>query len=352
MTEYSGLTFDNFGYMPGNPLYPGAPPTNPTKVGKLDGQPTLALKDFSASAFSGSSVGGFIYGGNDWFMDTIHIKPQPVDFGSIFGPKLININVLPMFRDGRVVNLLSIDFSALGAGVSVTSNPPPLAFGLYQQRIIGITATPDGDPSFDDYTIWDFDLRDIRIRMLGTRLVPFTLDADMSDSINQTFGFVTDIMTAKRGDEQRVQLKEIPRTTQEFTVNCVDERDAQLLQSMLWGWQWRVFGVPIWQDAQRLSVALSPGATVINIPTTVGYDFAVGGIVFLWKDAHTWEAVTISAVNPTSLTTAPVAGTWAVRSTIVLPMKLGRLKSKEDVQWTDVDKSGGRFSFDMEASEE
>lgn len=342
-------------WTPGGSI-PAAPPVNPAprpqpswtaRQGGLSTVPSQYLGNLAAARnYAGSAA---ITGFNKWFVDTIWIKPLIMDFGSIFAPKVLTITFLNTYRT-EVRTLQAIDLTAIGAGVSLTSGSIPFTLTHLEQDSLQFTATPDGDPNFDGFGIFEWDHRDIPIRFLGTRLVPFTLDADMNDPINQAIAYVTDIMRAKRGDEQRVQLKEIPRIALEFSVMCVDERDAQLLQTMLQGWQFRVYGVPIWQDGQRLPVALSPNDTVINLPTTANYDFEVGGICFIWGDAHTWEAVTVEAINPTSLTVAPVSGSWPV-GTIILPMKLGRLSPTEDLVWHDVDIASARLRFSMEATE-
>ena len=82
--------------------------------------------------------------------------------------------------------------------------------------------------------------------------------------------------------------------------------------------------VPIWTDAQRLTVQATSGAGTVTVPTTT-YDYDTNGYVILWASPTSYEVVAIQSLNSTTLTLEEnLVSTWPI-GTVVAPARLGRL---------------------------
>ena len=113
-------------------------------------------------------------------------------------------------------------------------------------------------------------------------------------------GYLTDVIgPAAAGDEQRVQLRAIPRHGLEFTWADLDSREAQLLASLLYRSAER-WVVPCWPVVTAAARDVTAEATRVYLPA--GYwatslwalwalEAAAGALyVVLWRNAWDWEA--------------------------------------------------------------
>jgi hypothetical protein len=86
------------------------------------------------------------------------------------------------------------------------------------------------------------------------------------------------------------------------------------------------FMLPIWPDVQCLTATLDVGSDSIDV-TTAGYDFVAGGSAVLWRDALTWEILSIATVEDGALTlSTPTANAWGTGDRLY-PLRRARLQS-------------------------
>lgn len=295
----------------------------------------------------------FVRGDNHdsiWF-EKIHIEPRSVDLGFVLSSQTFTVRIWNAYRHrSRTIDDIEITGTS---GVSLAS-PPSLPQNLpaTEQYSYTVQLEADGAPFIDNVIHWQFDPTELgeTLTITGVRLVPMPFISDNDQPPSQSIGFLTDLLTAERGDEQRLQLRAVPQYGLEYTVTNELEIDAQLFQALLFGWQARAYGVPLWHDAQALASAVSNGQPVIPV-TTQYRAFTVGGLAFLWRSPREWEVLTISEVNADNLVvTTDVANAWPQGVTYVMPMQLGRLTDTEEITWRDVDISSMRLRFTMEAT--
>ena len=103
----------------------------------------------------------------------------------------------------------------------------------------------------------------ILIPLTGKRVVPFTWLPDWHNSVNDSYEWVTDVLTSYDGSEQRRGVRKYPRRTIEFSPFAAAD-DRRNFESTLFGWGSKTFAVPVWQDQRSLASSLSSGSTSIS----------------------------------------------------------------------------------------
>jgi hypothetical protein len=203
-----------------------------------------------------------------------------------------------------------------------------------QSRQFQAVVPQDGDAQILNTVVFVFPGVDgTDLVVTGTRITVFGPDPDWTEPIRERTEYLTEILAAYNETEQRIQLRTKPRTVLTFRVLTLERKDTATLDALLWGWQSRVFGVPFWPDAQRLLADVNIGDTVIQVDTSYR-KFEAGGLMVLWRDMHTHEALSIQNVGPTSLQlAAPTTKAWpADGRTYVIPVLSGRLPDQVQVR--------------------
>lgn len=140
----------------------------------------------------------------------------------------------------------------------------------------------------------------------------------------ERLAFSTFVLKHQDGSEQRRQIRLYPRRQLQYrcTVQDIDNERALALSKMRYA-QNSIVLVPVWSDVSRLSTSITMGATSISLDT-VGYDYDVGGYVFLRTPAGVFQAYQISAVTGTSITLTESTTQAFPVGTIVSPARLAR----------------------------
>lgn len=166
----------------------------------------------------------------------------------------------------------------------------------------------------------------------GSRVTLFSVAPDWSSGIDESIEFLTDVMKAYSDNEQRRGLRQMPRRAVSIRPMAITARNAAGMESLVWGWQNQPYGVPWWQDATPLTSSIAAGVFVIPC-NTADRQFAPGGLVCIWQDEFTFEALSIESVGPSSITTtSPTQNSWtASPATLVMPVFLARLAKSLEV---------------------
>ncbi len=256
----------------------------------------------------------------------VHVIPRSKDVGFVLSQVQFNVEVWNAYRV-PLKTILSADVTGPGGLFlqAPASYPIPIA-PLHARNFTGIVPQ-DGDPQIKNVAVFVI-LGEMGadLTVTGIRITVFSPDPDWSDDFRERTEYLTHILATHAGQEQRIQLRKTPRTRVIYRVVTMEKRDSAALEALLWGNQARVYGVPFWPDAQPLLANVSPGATVVQVTTTYR-KFAAGGLLLLWRDMHTHEALGIQSVAAGSVTLSfPAVGTWpADGRTYVIPLLTGRL---------------------------
>jgi hypothetical protein len=159
--------------------------------------------------------------------------------------------------------------------------------------------------------------------------VLFPIEADGGQVI-EVPAYLTDLITAYNGTEQRVQLRGLPVMGLEYAYFADTPREAQLVESLIHGNGAGDYIVPLWHLSRRLTAPASLGASSLSagraglprFPQAASYYFV------LWSNASLCEAVPASTFNDTTATLSEVTQyAWAT-GTLLVPAVVCHLTGK------------------------
>lgn len=144
-----------------------------------------------------------------------------------------------------------------------------------------------------------------------------------STPVTESLDWLTDVLTAYRGDEQRISLRSKPRRSFEYSSRT-NALDSQKLANILWGWQTKPFALPVWNNRGELSANATLGASSLDMATT-DLGFTDGGFAVLFADSSNYELLQIDVVSPSAITLlTPLAKAWSTGAKIY-PADVARL---------------------------
>ena len=221
--------------------------------------------------------------------------------------------------------LSSITF---GPGLSIPDPyGMPTTFKPYQSRVYTAYVTGDGPPAMNQSVVFVFfsgiSGTDVAVSYLMMTL--FSLAPNWSAGIKESIDYLTDVLSAYSDSEQRRGIRSLPRRNFVIHYTTVDARSAALLDALLWGWQHRPYGVPMWPDAVRLTADLAIGSSVVPIPTSDRV-FVAGGFVTIWTTPFSFDIAKLSAVASGSVTLGSPTQFLHKAGSLVVPVVMARVK--------------------------
>lgn len=288
------------------------------------GRRTTTLVDKFRPLASSSSGGrdAVVAEFSDWYVDDIWILPAPIDFGTIITSKQVTVSILNTFRyEERTLN--SIDISALGAGVSILSDPSPETLQPQQDLNVTFEAVIDGPPNINDDTVFSFDNGSIAVLTTGIRLILFWFPPE--SDISEQLTWKTAIIKRRDGTEQRQSLRTTPRQLIRYSILAEDDIDAEAteLRTLLLAFRPFLFGIPIWFEQRQVTASALSGAIIIQVDTT-DIDHRVGASIMIFEpgDRSFFDA-TILSFTDTAITLELVTPVAVSEDAIVIPVRFG-----------------------------
>jgi hypothetical protein len=306
--------------------------------GKQDTQPVVEV----ARSKGGSAFPAF---GGDWY-HRIHVIPSTIDLGNLVSPVE---RVLEVWN-ARFSSATLSGIDATGDdGLLLSGQPaPPLGFGPLQSRLYTFAASTRGAPVIDAAYIFRFaDGTAALLVVTGRRVVVFGMRPDWSEGVTERLAWLTEVLEAHDGTEQRVRLRRMPRRSFEYAF-LLEGKATRLLDHLLFGWGARVYCLPVWSDVTILASGLSAGTTSITVQDAANADYHAGGLVVLWLSDIRHEAVEILDVSGDVLTLKlPLGSAWPA-GTRVYPARLVRLEGEVKVERPTDTLARGRCRFQVE----
>ena len=284
------------------------------------------------------------------FLNRIHIVPRSRDLGAVISEQEIEVEVWNAYVNrAKVLDEINVTGPA---GISVIDHlGVPADFPATQSEIFVVEVDEEGDPQINNVVTWVFlevDDEGTTLSVVGFRLIPFPFPPNMETPVEETFGYLTDIMSSFSGMEQRVQLRAVPVGTLGYSVFLNERRDAQMAAAILFGNQARAFGVGRWQFRTGLTSAVAGDDTELYL-TPDDIPFEVGGLVMLWSSPYVWEVLTIESIESDHLVvTSGAQFSWGVAGTAVVPMVVGRLTNDESLTWESLARLSQTLTFDVD----
>lgn len=350
MTTFSATVFQTVitTTIPG--VSPGAYAPNPSPDPRLTVDATSALdpdgfapethiqvdnkSNFASATFDG--VAEYKFGPNfDWF-NQFHVVLRKIELGNVLTVQLVNMEVYSSFRtephdwDSFTINV--------NQGVDLIGEPglpftvPPQTGVLFQVEV-DLNSPPIVDSTID--FVFDVYTTPVPISFQLVQLWNLPPEMPFAEGLE----FLTDVLPHKFGTEQRIGLRKSPRQLFEWSHIMDDDEERAKLDNLLFEWQSRSFGVPIWHEMSFIATAATAGDTTINVGTTEFADYRLsvsqGNLVLIYQDQDTFDVLPLVSKTSTSLTfTSSLINSYGV-GVQVMPLRVGNLEGVVD---------GGRFS--------
>ena len=363
-----------FAFLPGLTQGIGVPfsktPPNVAFVNKVPFDPALFGAQSAGGSGSGLSKVIATHAGTttdkntfaDIWFERMHLLPRAkIEFGNIItliekefevynafretNHTLLSItnNVAPgvIFPDITPTVLIPKQTSLLDS--TTTDNSGGVGLGTLVNS--KVQALQDGVPTFDGDAIFVTTANDPVLLMSGTRivLIPYEFEVD----VLETLAFLTNVIPAQDGHEQRISLRKQARQT--FNVEyALDGLDRQGLQALLFDWMDNLFGFPLWHERVILTAAVGSSATLYSISGGDDVDFRVGGLAVVISDSRTFDVIQIDAATDVLITAAsPSVNAYPV-GTPIMPVRTCFIPNRVGTQRLLNTQEDFRISFEVE----
>ena len=233
---------------------------------------------------------------DDWYY-RIHVLPSRIALGNIAGDSAREIVVWNAYLSPATLE--SVDLTP-DQGVDFSSGPAaPYTVGPLEELRYTLKVSVTGPSSLDATATWVIDGVAYEVPITGQRTVLFGFRPNWSTRVQETFEWRNTLTTTYSGYEQVMSTRTEPRRYLEYAFR-LHQRDARMLDTALFGWTGRVFGLPWWPERTPLTQVAAAGASVLFL-NTAGRSFAPNGAAVLYLSAVDYEMLDILEVLPDRL---------------------------------------------------
>ncbi len=260
--------------------------------------------------------------GPEWF-EKCHVFPGSIALGNVLSVQIRELELFNAFRRPPEDVTWETFVNNTNGGIVITNLPGlPLVIPAFGNFVADVTISTSGPPSISgtlDFTFSAPTAATISVPITGNRITIFQYRPQAP--IRETLRFKTDIIRLFDGSEQRIKLREAPRQAFDFTVRTDDDRTRDKINAVLFDWQARVFGVPIWHESEPLGAAIAINDLVITVDTTTS-DYRDDSLVMVYDGNFNFEALEIDSFNATSITVKTgFIKAFDTLSSIVMPLR-------------------------------
>src|SRR6056297_1376718 len=292
--------------------------------------------------FDGDTAGGY----DLFYLERIWAVPGRIDLGNILTTITREVEIYNAFRETNK-SLTAVTANA-GPGVMLSDVPSlPATLVAQSGTLFDVVASTDGPPSIDGTINVTVSGESLSIPITGNRVI--ILPYEPESPIRETLEFLTDVLRATNGKEQRIALRKNPRQRLRYKFS-MDEDSAQsrTLNTRIFGAQAALFGLPMWFERARLTSAASATDTTIDVDTRYA-DFRVGGVAIVWSDDQTFDALVIDSKTDSTITfSSGIVNNYPVGA-FVMPMRTAR--TNDTVQRVKANVNLEEVTFDFLVSD-
>ncbi len=280
--------------------------------------------------------------------DRIIVTPRTKDVGFVLSDQAWPVQVWNTFKRPSL-QLTTIAITGPG-GVTV-QGPTTMVFYPNQAQSYNLVLAAAGDATVANLVTWSFaGVAGADLTITGSRITVFPHRPDWSEPPREGLSWLTEVLPGYDRTEQRRSLRQRPRHTLTYRVQTTDPLETATLEALLYGWQARKFGAPVWPEAALLLAAISPGATSLLSDTTDRPNLEAGGMVMVWSDFATWEAFKVASVAAGLITLgSQVTKPWAAGARVV-PLRLARFGGEQALGRPANWLTSGTFVFTCEGA--
>ena len=267
---------------------------------------------------------GATVGWETWF-ESFHVVPREFHFGNLLSTQTVPIEVYSAFRRDNHNWTAWINNAGLGTSILGLPTFPhtfvPQSNGLLPG--LQLQVTTNGPP------VVDADLEFVFGTVPQTIFVPITLKRVVLFGVRPELPFTerlrwsTEVLRRINGTEQRISARKNPRQVFEWDFVLDDGPERAYFHNVLFQWQSRIFGLPVWFESTNTTTAVAANATTINVSATNFADYRVGGLVLVYKDRSTFDVVELASLTSNTLTLVSGVLNAYPTGTFVMPLRTG-----------------------------
>jgi hypothetical protein len=253
---------------------------------------------------------------NDFYY-RIHIYPNRIEVGNLTERIIYQIEFFNAFlANVSLTNVIPYD----NEGVNLSPIPLPSPILSLNSIYAELEISVSGPANINTTYLFEFSLGPtLDLKVTGVRIITFSIAPDWTRQVTEKLSFLTQILEARDGTEQRIILRQIPRWTFRYTF-LEGGKTVNLVDSLLVGWGARSFATPIWPQKSKINFSVPAGSMMIYC-NTVNRGFVAGGLCVLWRDALYCETLEIAGVSANQLSLVrPVSQFYA--SAFAIPARL------------------------------
>ena len=260
--------------------------------------------------------------GVEWF-EKCHVFPGRIDLGNVLSVQIRELELFNAFRRPPEPVTWQTFVNNTSGGIVITNLPGlPFVINAFASFIADVTISTSGPPTISgtlDFTFSAPTAATIAVPITGNRITIFQYRPQAP--IRETLAFKTDVIRLFDGTEQRIKLREAPRQSFAFTVRTDDDRTRDKINAVLFDWQARVFGVPVWHESEELLAPIAINDLVITVDTTTS-DYRVDSLVMVYDGDFNFEALEVDSFTAGSITVKTgFLNAFDTLSTIVMPLR-------------------------------
>lgn len=277
----------------------------------------------------------------DDYYNRVHVVPRVLDIGNLLS---VQTRQATVWNAHFTPQALSSIAESGTTGLTESGIAAPVTFAPLQELTYSVTVDTQGPATIGALYTFNFPAESPTLAVTGRRVVVFGHQPNWSEPVRERLGWLTDVLTSQAGTEQRIGLRAAPRRGLEYALMTRERNESNRLETLLLGWQSRLFALPVWTDYQALDAALPAGSLTIPC-TTDGYEFAAGGLALLWRAHDDYEALEVDTVGTGSIAvkTATLAE-WPA-GTRLYPVRLARLPARQRLRRETAHHLSGAVEF-------
>lgn len=264
------------------------------------------------------------------FFENFHVVPRSFDFGNILSTQTSPLEVFSGYR--KEFRTWSSFVNNAGAGTTLLGVPSlPATMNPLDGYVMTLEVSTNGNPTVDDDLafVFDFGGTTINVPIVLNRIVLFPVRPELP--YRERMQFRTDIIPHEDGGSQRIRIRKNPRQLFNWDIRLEDGFfGKQRIDTLLFDWQARTWGLPMWHEATDLTVAATAGDLTINVTSTADADYRIGGLALVFVDGTLFDVQTIDSFTATTITFEnAILNSYPVRAAVV-PLRTANMR--EEVQ--------------------
>ena len=268
-------------------------------------------------------AGGISEGVGRTFYGGVILTPTTLNLGLVLTAKYVTASLWNLTGYDQVL----LNWQVVGLDNTTVTNADgyPVRYGPRGYREYLITVGASGSTQIAGCVTFHFEgMNALTTAITGTRLVVFGFQPNWREPVIESLEWLTDILESHNGTEQRLALRQFPRRAMRYLFTFETPNKVSMFEGYLFGWQAKVFALPVWTDWRPLAVNLPVGSTSVSTYTSF-LDYGPGSMLILWRDYAHWEVVDVASFTASAITfKKPTTMPWRIGDRLA-PVRLARL---------------------------